>query len=183
MNGILRYFYNKNHDYFTKDIHVFASSTLSSYYPTNSFNFGNNLYWNGDQNKLPYHFIGFCFADGCAKVTKYEMKCSNENWRPYKWSFSGSNDKNGAWENNKTETLKYESLGTHRFDWKHGPYKCFRMDCLKSTYGSVIPFDIVQLEIYGKYYPKCVGLDKTYNIVKQRINFVILHIILVIFSC
>ena len=158
LNGILKYFYSSDQYYFYHKISVFASSTLNSnYLAISAFDFSNEKYWNGNENVYKNHFIVFCFTEGCAKITQYEMKTSKGGWRPSKWSLSGSNNLI-KWEHNETESHDFSENEIKRFNWQHGPYKCFRLDCIKSTQESIVAFDIVQLELYGTYYSKCASI-------------------------
>ena len=154
-NGIFRYLYRLDNEYYLKYLNNIKSSPLymgsQSWSPYNALVFDDNgASWlsNGD---LEENYFSFCFTKGLFKATGYELTASGGTSLPYKWSFAGSIS-NENWENKETKTYSIPKSTSQYFSWSKGPFKCFRIDTLLRQSGDYPSFDVAYLELFGTYY-------------------------------
>ena len=157
MNGILRYFSRKDSLYFNNsNIFTYNSSgTHLSYYAFNAFYFESDSYWiDLSSNNV---FLSFCFVRGFADLKGYEIHTLDGKCRPYKWSFSASNDENN-WFGNKQEEHLMQHNETYYVDWNKGPAKCYKFDFILNAQESGKGTDIMQIELFGRYFDNSLRL-------------------------
>ena len=179
-NGILRHFYKKNPKYFENEIIVSASSHKDGIKNENIYDFNTGTYWIGYYAATGRVFNSFCFKEGFAYVTGYEVTSYAGTMKPSKWSFAGSND-NITWSDEVPENHVMSAPEIHYVKWNHGPYRCFRLTSLANVHNTQERADYAQIEIFG-YYCKDITKIKTCKCNMFRFGF-FYHVFTFIVTC
>lgn len=170
LNGILKFYYKRNKQYYKSDIEIMNSKSNPGFNPESSFNFNSSNYWIGTNVGANANYIGFCLTNGFAVLTGYELKAPKISGNlPKIWSLSGSIDKTNYFDEEKTT----HSMGLddiYYVQWKHGPYKCFKLNIIDSNVGNIV-FDLEQIEVYGILYdPRYLNIRCTCALAKNHIS-------------
>ena len=180
-NGILRYFHNKDKNYFVNSISIFSSGEDSTLITSNAFDFNSSLCWLDTKHRTAdtENYIGFCFKTGKATLIGHEISSASGAALPFKWSISGSNDKI-HWHGNSTVEHLMGTNQVYYSPWSKGTFRCFRFDMLQDAY----PYfdrgtDIKQIEVFGTYYLTDPEFCECHRY-KRRIPFANLIICLII---
>ena len=149
LNGILKHFYNKGKEFYSKNVEIFSSSNADSLRTADkAFDFDNSTHWTGN-SKPENQTLGFCFEKKYKVfVSDYEIRASKEWLSPKIWAFSGSDDKLN-WKYKEEHHYEMKKNEIRRVSWYHGPFRCFQLTSIKSISDKYSIFDVSQIEIFG----------------------------------
>ena len=160
-NGILKNFFANNTKYYEKDIEIISSTKSTSHSRESGFNFD-------DSNYCLSMTHGFCFKKGTAFITGYELKTTSYRCKLMNWTFSGSNNKQ-RWEHVERQSHELASNTPYHFAWNHGMYRCYLITGIPQTDCSGV--DIMQIEVFGTYFPNGVRGKSCYIKRSRRTGF------------
>ena len=175
-NGVLRYFWNQSQYFYYSMVNITSTGYAYDRYPQNviDFNVWDNWWsYRGDQPALT-----ICLQKHFLKVTGYDIRtsttsgCVLSKWRLIATDniFNTALDNTNNNYNSENIVLNKQPDKMAHINWETKiPYKCFRIDSLKSSNPSQANcYDISKIELYGELFSldsfrtcfKCVSQHK-----------------------
>ena len=182
INGVLKYFRENN--LLNQYISVFATATLSNYYPKYFLDITNDNFWasstiSGDK------YIGFTFSQYYFKVNQYTIKqYKGEGHMIMNWKLQGSIGK--EWvdidSQNSRDFCKDGLISTFKVNKTNDYYKSFRIFSNEVSCKGQANYRIAGIELFGTL---CRGdlsrCFQTYDVKVERINplITLIHILII----